>query len=656
MKEAKFNTGLSLKGKLIIGILSSFILILSIVMFVVFNDIRKELKYQEEVSLLIHTKEIISTIRGEFFEKESSLKHIVQYFDENVNNSAEAWIYMLSHFGEKINDDPNHAKEYLAKRNKTISKLKEKELANTSKAISKMLAFVDTRKNSFGTGAKFSYIGLEDGTYRDSSGWIPIEGMDSHYDPRVRPWYLIGQKMGNKIGYTEPYAERRTKEALVSLATTIEIEGKKGTFAMGCSIAPIMEKVEKAFKENEQDNEIIILSSGVEEKSKSKYIYSTEFPQLPAAFADYSEQEVNPVFKEIYELAGNKEGVLEHKGKIITYSTIPDLEWKVFLSIDEKIINAKVASILKKSVFLLLVGLVLISLSIYYLLTKLLKPLERLNDLANSLRHGDLTHTIEVESSDEIGVLQASFLSMKEKLLGIVSQIQTGVEAITDASNSLLSMGSLLSADANEGAILLKKINYIVEELANAVFQAAEVTKESKEKILDSKKQIIEIGHETQKSLDTILQVKEKIREVTSIASQTNVLALNTGIEAARAGIHGKGFAVVAGEVRQLAEHSRKVADTIGKLSDNSLEVSENANKKMEILVKEVEENAKLIEQVNVSAQEQNQSVEQVQSSVERVNKITQSTAAASEQLAASAEELSTQAQQLMELSRFFKI
>ncbi|WP_442893573.1 methyl-accepting chemotaxis protein [Bacillus sp. 2205SS5-2] len=211
-----------------------------------------------------------------------------------------------------------------------------------------------------------------------------------------------------------------------------------------------------------------------------------------------------------------------------------------------------------------------------------------------------------VKATDHLSALAQNSAAGAEQQLQSINDVSVAVNQLSTGINEIASKASEMSQRTEESIRSTQKGSANVE---NVVKQMNLISKN-----VDDTSQIIEILGVKSSEIGSITEV------ITTIADQTNLLALNAAIEAARAGEHGKGFAVVADEVRKLAEGSRNAAEKITNMIENIQAETKKAILSMNAGTEQVEHGITFSKQVDQAFALIDHSITDVSTRVEEVS------------------------------------
>ncbi len=274
------------------------------------------------------------------------------------------------------------------------------------------------------------------------------------------------------------------------------------------------------------------------------------------------------------------------------------------------------------------------------------------------------------------------------------ARIGAAVGEVQSSSAELQTTANQQVVGAMEQATAMSEISTTITELlassrqitdsAQRVSDVAEQTAiaghAGRSTVSSAQKSMAEIRHQVDVIVNHMLELGDKSQRigavldiVSELAEQTNILAINSTIEAAGAGESGKRFAVVADEIRKLADrvaestkeirnlievvrsavHTTVIATEIGsKAVDTGTAQFAGVALSFEQIVDLVTTTTEAAREIELSTKQQTSAVEQVNFAVTNVTQTTRESEASSSQTLQTASqltELSTRLRQLVE-------
>jgi methyl-accepting chemotaxis protein len=285
------------------------------------------------------------------------------------------------------------------------------------------------------------------------------------------------------------------------------------------------------------------------------------------------------------------------------------------------------------------------------------EPIARIQSMISRLSAGDLAVEFEfIKGNDEIGRMASELNSMVKRLSSFVRDIHQAADLLTEAGLSLSRVSGTMaeSAQIQRTSLteLISSTDLMVSTMRKNMKDAAramEIAHEANSKIREGS----EVAVQTVEAME---KIAEKAFMINDIAYHTNILSLNTSVEAARAGALGKGFAVLAGEVRKLSEQSKASAKEIERLIENGSKLSETAGKKLAEVVPSISMTAGMVHSISLSSEHQVQSAEEMTEAIHGLQSGAVEQVSISDEILTNAQSLTMQAKKLKEMTTYFSI
>lgn len=276
-------------------------------------------------------------------------------------------------------------------------------------------------------------------------------------------------------------------------------------------------------------------------------------------------------------------------------------------------------------------------------------------------RQAEQLHKLADAFEQTVGEIVGGVAAASSQLQATSREMASSAETAANSTHQVSSALDEATAGVTAAAAASDEFAMSIGEISRQASSSAELAREVSQATSEADGTISDLT-------SSVGQIGQIVELISSIASRTNLLALNASIEAARGGEAGRGFAVVAAEVKDLAAQTSKatedVAAQIRMIEDRtgaSVTVLARIGKRIKELETTAVSIAAAVDQQSIAGRDLAKSIdlaasssEQVNATIGKVREHSMATGSAAEQVLVAATDLEEQAAALRTQSRNF--
>ncbi|MEH7393121.1 methyl-accepting chemotaxis protein [Bacillus sp. JJ1474] len=523
------------------------------------------------------------------------------------------------------------------------------------------------------------------------------------YDPTARPWYAPLKESGkNDYFITDAYLDAGTDTYMVTVSMPLYLNDRLYG-VLGADLS--LEKLTASIANTKVGNTGYVILTDKEGallayKEHDLVAKNQNISSLPI-FKEKSNGNIYLDINEVTYVSEKDEETGWQIFSVLSQDEIKSFSEQISQNMSNRIATAdkELEGIFSKLLSIqIIIVLILLAMSIlisFFFAKYFIGPIIKLSDFLKSVANGDLSMKMDIKSKDEIGHLFHSvnhmidsLRSMANKMNQLIHNVENDSKILNEQANISTHVTNTVSSAMDEVAsgseqlasdmvnisthvenndLAVRSMSDRISKIVDHARETKSVTSEGQAAMENMNNKMNMIVSQSRDSATIMKKLDNKLQTINDItllihdlSEQTNLLSLNASIEAARAGEQGRGFAVVAQEVKKLAEQSRQSVDEISSLiseiqldSSKALEnidlgresavegavMANDTAKSYSKMFRFIESLAHDIDEIANASETLSESSQSISSSVDSVVSISQQTSAGVEEVASITEE-----------------